>query len=322
VKDWGLRELGFGEILDVSFQTVKDNFCRMLLISLIFWVPALVLYSGIIWAYLFIDFGFYFYGSFEMVLVSMIIIIAAANTLSMTAVMLIVDNVRQENDWNIRRILRQTKARLWPLLGSTFCFGLMLCVVILIFYVLFGVYGNAIDLSMLFDEGIFSNAGVLEIVLMLVYVCLLIPPFVRLYFYLPAVVFGKSAPALLRSWRLTRGNTWRLIGLLLVGIMLMLMIITLPSIAMDYIIESIYVYAAFTRLLAVVFCIFVATIIAVTYFDLLTRNEAEDLRVLAQQFGNIPTALPTESILVDSQAESNHNFYPAALETDEKKPIQ
>jgi len=68
--------------------------------------------------------------------------------------------------------------------------------------------------------------------------------------------------------------------------------------------------------------IFIATVIAVTYFDLLIRKEAGDLRVLAQQFGNIPTALQTDSILVDSQAESNHNIYPAASENEEKKPIQ
>ena len=89
VKEWGVKELRLGEILAVSLQTLMGSFGNMLLISLICWAPVLVISV--------IDISTSWVG----VPFLMAILTSLATILSMAAVMIIDDNVRQEKEWDL-----------------------------------------------------------------------------------------------------------------------------------------------------------------------------------------------------------------------------
>ena len=89
MKEWGVKELRLGEILVVSLQTMRSSFGNMLLISLICWAPVLVISV--------IDISTSWVG----VPFLMAILTSLATILSMAAVMIIDDNVRQEKEWDL-----------------------------------------------------------------------------------------------------------------------------------------------------------------------------------------------------------------------------
>ncbi|MCL2337993.1 MAG: hypothetical protein FWC60_11310 [Firmicutes bacterium] len=304
MKEWAMRELGFGEILDVIFQTVKSNLKGMLLITFLFFAPAVVIQL----------IGLQI-GSFAIIFLSSIIFMIAY-FLAMASVMLIVRDVRQEKDWNLREIARQARSRFWPLLGASILFGLLVFAIVLVLILIFGIFGGSIaGLAMVLGGGSVSpGVGILgafgvfimTVVFFVVYIFLM----VRFSFYFPAVVFGESPPALSRSWRLTQNNVWRLIGLYIVITLFMLVIVMGPI----FLLAKLSIPLVLTRLvqaiLDIIYYVFYAAAMAVVYFDLVVRNEAGDLLDLTARYENAAPAHPANLEPAAAQAELHADASP------------
>ena len=305
MKEWATRELRFGEILDVSFQTVKGNLRSMLLISLLFWAPAFVVQViGLLTGFT----GSSGYTGSMGILYLFLILRALAVMLSMAAVMLIVRDVRQEKDWRLREICRQVRSRFWPLLGASIMFGLLLVVFTLVLFLLFGLlFGlfNMSGISMFISRGSLSGTGTLWMIIAFVAVfCLFLFLMTRFGFYFPAVVFGESAPALSKSWRLTKNNVWRLIGLYLVITLIMFVIVLALSVILIIISsDSRLLTALIGTITSLIAYIFYSAVMAVVYFDLVVRNEAGDLLDLTAHYDNSAPAHPTSPEADAAQAE-------------------
>jgi hypothetical protein len=298
VKEWGARELGFGEILDVGFRTLKENIGRMLLICFIIWLPAIIisltahLTSGIF--------------SLSMDFLSLIVIVVAY-VLSTAAVLLIVRDVRQEKESDLWEIGQQALARFWPMLGATICFGLLIVgSVFLLLFVLtiVGVAGALGNLSMLMSGDIFGSLGLVAILILVAYMCGLVFFMTRLGFHLPAVLFGTPAPGLSRSWRLTENNVWRLIGLFLVIFLVMMIILTPVFILLELYIDPVFVVPLLTEIINVICMVVGSAVLAVIYFDLIVRNEGGDLLAMAAAHDQGLTEHQTASIAGVTQPES------------------
>ena len=297
MKEWGMRELGFGEILDVSFQTVKSNFSKMLMITLILLAPSSL--------YALISFG----SLNPLVTVIGAIINLIVYIFTMAAVMLIVSEVRQENEWDLGMILRMALARFWPLLGSTLCVGLLVAAVGFVYYLLFGFVVGFSAFSLFNSGNMFAGMGYTGgFVMIIIGFCLIIFFSVRFGFYFPAVTFGEPAPALSRSWRLTANYVWRLIGLFLVIYLIvmvaMLIPLTIMAVFFESFIESLLLIILADWFFSAVCYMFVTATTAVIYFDLVIRNDAGDLRDLAAQYGATSTASQTVSPFGDLRTES------------------
>jgi hypothetical protein len=141
--------------------------------------------------------------------------------------------------------------------------------------------------------------GILYALTVIVGAILLIVPgviaYVRMGFGTPALVVEglKGTKALGRSWRLSKGNFWRLFGvLLLASIMagIVSSVLTIPtSLAFGAIGPGGWPIEALGQSIAQVLTLPFATLIAVLlYFDLRIRKEAFDLQVMARELAAEP----------------------------------
>ena len=103
---------------------------------------------------------------------------------------------------NVKKALKQSFSRFWPLLGSLMVF--VLCVL--------GITLGGIAIAAILAKYI----GAFFIILVIPVVILALYLMIRWCFYYPAVLFEKVAPGLRKSWQLTCGNFWRLLGIFIV----------------------------------------------------------------------------------------------------------
>lgn len=119
---------------------------------------------------------------------------------------------------------------------------------------------------------------------------------VKLCMAFPAVVFERAGPfkAIGRSWRLTRGNWWRVFGTLVVVFLIALVVnfaltAVLGGIAASSDTISEVAFAILATLITLLTYVLTyplwAAVLTVIYYDLRVRNEGFDLQLLAQGVG-------------------------------------
>jgi hypothetical protein len=119
---------------------------------------------------------------------------------------------------------------------------------------------------------------------------------IKLCMAFPAVIFERANPfrAIGRSWRLTRGNWWRVFGALFVVFLIALVInfaltAVLGGIAASSDTMSEVAFAVLATLITLLTYVLTyplwAAVMTVIYYDLRVRHEAFDLHLLAQGVG-------------------------------------
>lgn len=119
---------------------------------------------------------------------------------------------------------------------------------------------------------------------------------VKLCMAFPAVVFERAGPfkAIGRSWRLTKGNWWRIFGTLVVVFLIALVVnfaltAVLGGIAAGSDTISEVAFAVLATLITLLTYVLTyplwAAVMTVIYYDLRVRNEGFDLQLLAQGVG-------------------------------------
>jgi hypothetical protein len=135
-----------------------------------------------------------------------------------------------------------------------------------------------------------AGAVVLVVILFLAAIALVILAAIRLFFASTVLVIEgrKGTKALGRSWRLSKGHFWRLLGTLIVTFLMagiIASVLAIPgNIAADAIGSQGWpVRALGDSLAAVLTTPFTTLITVLLYFDLRIRKEAFDLEVMAQE---------------------------------------
>lgn len=290
---------GFGEILDQTFRISKYRFKDFFMILLILVGPVYILQAiidlatgknflrqestGGTWyenmlnnfelaevssTNLAADIGF--------AIVSLLVLFTYP--VAQAAILIGVNHIKQNREFTIGSLIKQAMGRFFPMIGSTIVY-ILIAIGIFFGLIFISVFASMIFIMLDFVIGLILSI-VLGIFLFLVGAFLL----TRWSFYFGSVVMDKNSPGLTRSWRLSKGRTFKLIGLYLIFIFITFSIavslqFSFQAILGDSVLLGLIV--SFTTLLTT---LIMAVGYAVMYLDLKVRHDADDLRDLIDDY--------------------------------------
>jgi hypothetical protein len=316
------KPLSFGEILDVTFRTIKENFSRLFLIMLIFMGPVKLLQGvaktlggvsllrapnsgqGMTSLLNSLQQTGTQGAKFDIIYLLLLVFISAP--MAYASLIVATDQIRKQEPVNILSSIKRAFSRYWALLGGTIVTGLIYfalfigIIVIIIAYI--AIAGGARAFSGL-AMGTSAGLGIHLVVIIILSIstfCAFIYFLTRWSFFFAAIVFEKVSPGLGKSWRLTRGNFWRLVGLYIVLSILLVIITIVVQVAVYFFLGNSVLASILTSLVSILISITSYIAYAVIYFDLRVRNEAVDLKGMIETYpnntniSNIVTAVETK----------------------------
>lgn len=308
------KPLSFGEILDLTFRIIKENFSVLFLIMLIFEGP-LRLLRGIAKSLEGVSLlrapssGEGFASLLESIsqagtstnydLVYFLLLILISAPIAYASLIIATEKIRKEEPVRILSIIKQSLSRYWAILGGMLVNGLIMFALLFLFALIIigylAISGGLTGFSGLAAGtpaglGIhFTVVVILSIIAFLAFIYLM----TRWSFFFAAIACEKVSPGLRKSWRLTRGNFWRLVGFYII----LTIIVAILSLVLETAVYSILGNSVLAYLLISLVSIPVSMIsyiaYAVIYFDLRVRNEAGDLKALIETYQDQTTIDPT-----------------------------
>ena len=300
------KPLSFGEILDVTFRLIKENFTRLFLIMLIFMGPLELLQSvsktvsgvsllrapnsgqGI--ASLLDSFKQAGMQSTMFDTIYLLLLIFISTPLAYASLIVATDQIRKKEPVNILASIKHAFSRYWALFGGSIVYGLIMIALIIAITVIIIAY-----LAIIGGPGAFSGLGVgnftglgihlvVIIVLSISAFCGFIYLMTRWSFFFAAIVFEKVSPGLGKSWKLTRGHFWRLVGLLIVISIIIMIISAIFQAVVQFFLGNSVLASLLINLISIPITLTSYIAYAVIYFDLRVRNEAMDLKVMIETY--------------------------------------
>ncbi|MBS4208018.1 hypothetical protein [Bacillus sp. FJAT-50079] len=289
------RPKGFGEILDLTFSLSKNRFKDFFTILLIFMGPFYALEALIR-----LGTGTSFFrqvGAGDTWFESMItgledtgniaseVGVGFVGFLSIfifpigsAAILLAVNHLRKNEDFTIGSVIRQAFSRYWPIIGSSILFSLIIIglVIVPIFVITIAGVIGAIAMPI---------AGIIfAIILFLGFAVGIGYLLTRWSFYFGSVVLQEESPGFSRSWTLTRGRAWAMMGLYII----FFLIISCISLALEFTFGLALGNSVLLSIIINLATIFTTLIFsvgfAVMYFDLKIRHDADDLKDMIDNY--------------------------------------
>ncbi|NEN80753.1 hypothetical protein [Paenibacillus elgii] len=308
------RPMGIGAILDRSFQIYRKHFTVTFLLMLLFFGPLYLLQNLVLFDVSSVSLlpesgetiadsidrfaeasgsddelriGLLLF-SFLLMPLYMLAVFPAAVSSQLHLVRAAADGASV----GFKELLRSSFSRYWPKVGNTLLFGLILMGVYMAIStaVVFGVIivfvvtvGIGTGFSQLGSDP-FGSSIVLVVLLVVMYLLVALMVMagigffaIRFGFYLPVIALEGAPSSLGRSWRLTKGNFWRIFGIYFVlsiiyGVFMMGTYALLIAVFKLSLLGQL-IYIVMTLLITPIYMI----PYAVTYFDLRVRNEGADL---------------------------------------------
>jgi hypothetical protein len=197
------------------------------------------------------------------------------------AIIVAINHIKNGENYSVGMVMKQAFSRFWPLFGSSILFGLIifgLIIIPIIIVILVGVFGSIVN----------PIIGIL--LAFALFLCFAIGIgylLTRWSFFFGSVVLEKNAPGLSRSWALTKKRTWVSMGLYIV----FLLIIGCISMALELAFGMFLGNSVLLNIIVNVVSIFTTMIFivgyAVMFLDLKTRNDAEDLKEMIEDYNNV-----------------------------------
>jgi hypothetical protein len=320
MEKWVEKPRSFGEILDLTFLVLKKQFAKIFLIMLILTGPillvqAMAMYSGgmpllpghagadisSLDQFLLslessgIDQALVSVGGIELaiLIITLVLLIIILLPVALAAIMIVTEKVKNGESVEIKPIIKQSFSRFGALLGGSIVYLLIAFGLILV---------PSLGFSFLFAFGE-PNVGplliIVSVVVGLAYLFGVVYLLTRWGFYFPAIVFEKVSPGIGKSWRLTKGQFWRLVGLYIVLNIIVSIITFALQIVSDFLLAgSIFGYLFDTLFTALSYLI-MNIAYAVIYFDLRVRNEGADLQEMLDSYSSPEDVKLAEDVMVD-----------------------
>jgi len=156
MNEWSPKT--FGQILDRIFQVVKENFWCLFVLTVFFMGPSLVLgiflrpsYPAVDWSSVgSMDYWVQWYDDYTVLAVSdsmavmlikqflgliQYVVSGLGGVLSAAVAVFLVDEVRRRRTPDMKVLIKRALGRLWPLLGSTLLYWLIVFGLIIGFYI-------------------------------------------------------------------------------------------------------------------------------------------------------------------------------------------
>jgi hypothetical protein len=337
MEKWVEKPRGFGEILDLTFLVLRKQLAKILLIMLILTGPilliqAIAMVSGGIPIipgtgtegfatfenFLFalestgIEQALYTVGGIELaiLIITLVLLGIVLIPVALAAILILTAKVKNGEPVEVGPIIKQAFTRYGALLGGSIVYMIIATALVVVPFILVPIFafGN-------FDVG--PSLIVSGIVLGLAYFFAIIYLLTRWSFYFTAITFEKVSPGIAKSWRLTRGQFWRLVGLYIVlNIIVSIVTYALQLVSNLFLTGSVIGYLIYTLVTALSYVI-MNVAYAVIYFDLRVRNEGADLEEMLESYYEKDTqaVIPqeNEALIIDDvefehekRAQENH----------------
>ncbi|WP_100011749.1 glycerophosphoryl diester phosphodiesterase membrane domain-containing protein [Lentibacillus sediminis] len=293
------RPKRFGEILDVAFRLSKQHFSKFFLIVLLLIGPLYLLRSLTL-----LMGGTSFFretangsnfleqtlnsftmttdttlaqglaGSFIDILTIFFIPVAYA------AVLLAVARLKNGEDFAVGEVIKQAFSKYWSLLGGTLLFALIAFAMIFVPLIAVIIVGT---ISMFADP----IAGILIILILGLGIGLTAGYFLmRWSFFLGFTVFEDRVPGLGDSWRLTKGNSWKVFGLFIIFFLIFAAIGLAVDAILVMLLGNSVLYSIMVNLVTLFTSMIFMVGYAVIYFDLNVRHDGADLEHMIDDYEN------------------------------------
>ncbi|MEH6905852.1 hypothetical protein CN481_05785 [Bacillus sp. AFS006103] len=294
----------FGEILDHTFQLTKNRFKDLFMILLIFMGPVYLFQailqllsgtsffrevgSGGAWFEQILS-SFEETGTFDssslgadigLIVVGLISAILAP--VAEAAILFTINHVRKNEDYTVGSVIKQAFSRFWPMIGSSILFFLITIGIIIIPLAIVGVIGGVVATMVNTVLGI-----LLGVVLFLGFAVGIGLLLTRWSFYFGSVVLDKDSPGLGRSWRLSRKRTWALMGLYIVFYFIISSISFGVQMTLGIVLGNSVLLTLISNLVTLVTTMIFSVGYGVMYLDLKTRNDADDIKEMLEDYKTI-----------------------------------
>ncbi|MHB8126111.1 MAG: hypothetical protein ACYDEJ_10800 [Desulfitobacteriaceae bacterium] len=309
------KPLTFGQVLDVSFRTIKENFLRLFQIMLIFMGPIYVL-QGIgmlsggvsllrepnrgmgIMSFLESLSQSGMQGAspnlgttyFVLLIVSSLMLCIISVPMAYASLIIAIKQIRKKESVNLLSIIKQAFSRFWALLGGNMVYGLLyfaLFIGMVLIITLYLVIAGGVGVFQGLAAGTTAGLGIHILVIILIALSAFLGTIyllTRWSYFFAAIVFEKVSPGLRKSWKLTRGCFWRLVGLYLVVILLNVIFAVVIQMAVTLFLGNSILAFLLNSLVSILITMIPVIVYAVIYFDLQVRNEAVDLKEMLETY--------------------------------------
>lgn len=298
----------FTQILDLTFRIGKDHFRNFFYILFVFMGPIFLLQALLELQFGLnlinfgtddananfvdrmisrFDSGFYDDGLYGLELygTEIVTIIVALATIilapiSTAAIVIAIDKIRKNEPYTVGSVIKEAFRRFFPLMGGSIVFGLIITfvsiisilLVVLAIYVAGGFDGNIIATVLII---IFSTiVGIVGLGYF----------FTRISFYITAIAVGEKSPAIVTSFRLSKGRGWILLGLIVVISMITSTISGAFEVLFTLIFGASVLLSLSVNLISIVTSMFMTIAYAVMYFDMKARRDGDDLDRLLDEY--------------------------------------
>ncbi|WP_113930654.1 hypothetical protein [Bacillus sp. P14.5] len=307
------RPKGFGEILDQTFRLSKNKFLDFFLVLLILLGPIYLLQAlfellsgtsffrqvgeGDDWftqmmsafegttpemteqnSNVLLDLGIWFLG----------LISTGLSLVASAAIIYVVNHIRKDEEYTVGGVIKKGFSRFWPLVGSSIVFGLIVfgLVILPVLIITFsGVFMFGFSESFAIDSLAGSIMTVIFILLIFLAVAVGIGYLLtRWYFYLGVVATERAAPGIGKSWNLTKGQGWKLLGVFIVLFLITGVVSAALEFTLGAFLGNSVLFNLLYNLITLITTIFLSVGFAVMFFDLKIRNDAEDLQDMIQDY--------------------------------------
>ncbi|WP_335563034.1 hypothetical protein [Neobacillus vireti] len=198
------------------------------------------------------------------------------------AILFAMQHIQKEEEYTVTSVIKKAFHRFWPMLGSSILFGIILLGIILIPILIVAFSGATLAATVHPIIGIL--VGLLLFIGFAVGVGLLIT---RWSFYFGSVVLDKVSPGFTRSWRLSRKRTWILFGLYIVFYLIVSIISFAVQLTFGALLGDSVLLGLISNLVSLFSTMIFSVGYGVMYLDLKTRNDAEDLKELIEDYQSI-----------------------------------
>lgn len=328
--------MGIGKLLDTAFRLYRAHFGRAVLTAAIFFVPMGILSSVLLGTTMssFLQFSAAAFdqplagqeinaaafGQLGQVLLATVFVVVFGSVLSTLAILALIvqaDASSREVSMTIVASVKAAVGRFWAYTGLTILAFLLAMAVLIGVYIglilvallLGGVIAGATWLSAA-DEITALGAVIVSLLLLFALVFLAVLPFVYLagrWIVAPVLIYVEHCGpvrALTRSWALTSGSFWRMVGLLLLLGILNSVVLGLPVNLIQFVMLVLVtpqmsgvvngLFVGLSSLTNILWYPFLAWTLVLVYYDLRVRNENYDLilRIQALESAGRPSTLP------------------------------
>lgn len=196
------------------------------------------------------------------------------------AILFAVQHIKNNEEFTPGSVIKKAFSRFGPIMGSSIILGII--AFIIIFITTFGGIFGGVTVG----ENSIAMGIVLGIFFFLVVFFGIAFLFTRWGFYMAIVTLKEGFPGFSQSWRLTKKNTWRVLGLFIIIFLITIIISTALSSLVGLVLGDSVINSVIVNIISLIMSMISSVAYAVVFFDLKLRQDGDDLQEMIDDYQN------------------------------------